>query len=152
MRRLQPTPPQQLQRRSPQKRQPTVQTSRIRMQHVACSTSTSRTSGMMQCQQPRHRAVRASATGRTLECSGPTCPQTGKTWCVAAGAAAADDEPDWIRGHVAARKAATATAAEAARKARVTAAQAKAKAAQQRRAARKVRAQCAVWVERVDEF
>lgn len=146
MQRLRPTPPQQLQRPSLRKRQPTVQTSRIRMQHAATELL------MMLCQQPRHRAVRASATGRTLECSGPTCPKTGKTWCVAAGAAAAGDEPDWIRGHVAARKAATATAAEAARKARITAAQAKAKAAQQRRAARKVRAQCAVCVERVDEF
>lgn len=57
---------------------------------------------------------------------------------VFAGAADADDEPDWMKGHAAARKAADAVAAEAARRARIAAAQARAKAAQQRRASRKV--------------
>lgn len=53
------------------------------------------------------------------------------------GAADEDDEPDWMKGHAAARKAADAVAAEAARRTRIAQAQARAKAAQQRRASRK---------------
>ena len=50
----------------------------------------------------------------------------------------ADDEPGWMTGHAEAQKVRRATAAEAARKERIAAAQARARAAQQRRAAREV--------------
>lgn len=65
--------------------------------------------------------------------------QYWQAFCRRAGAAQDDDEPDWMRSHAAVRQAADAVAADAARKARIAAAQARAKAVQQRRAARKVR-------------